>query len=101
MASSTQNGKSGLTREMAIFLVLFLFGILALPALIYVIGSAMFGAYGGTGFSAFYGAFHSDLRNADIAVWFLVLSPYIVIQLLRFSIRAFRALGKSQPQVES
>ena len=101
MNAAKQSSKPALKKELALFLVLFLFGILALPGIIYAIGSAMFGAYGGSGFSAFYGAVHADLRIGDLAVWFLVLSPYLVVQLLRLSVRTFRALGKNQPQIES
>lgn len=65
------------------FLYLFLAGIAALPIVIYAIGSLLFGDYGGSGFSAFYGSLHRGLRSGEMPGWFLVLAPYIVWQLVR------------------
>jgi hypothetical protein len=56
----------------------------------------MFGEYGGTGFSAFYGQLHSELRSGDYSVWFLVLSPYLVWQILRLTVKIFRRAGNPQ-----
>ena len=79
--------KADARKEVLSFLLLSLAGLVALPALIYTVGSALFGDYGGTGFSAFYGSLHSDLRTGELAGWFLVLSPYIVWQLARSTMR--------------
>ena len=84
--------KADARKEALSFLLLFLGGLVALPALIYTVGSALFGDYGGTGFSAFYGSLHSDLRAGELAGWFLVLSPYIVWQLARSTMRLSQGL---------
>ena len=85
----TQNATT--RKELLLFLILLLVGLFILPAAIYFVGSLIFGAYGGTGFSAFYGMLHSELRAGEPAVWFLVLSPYILWQLLRLTFHAFHS----------
>lgn len=76
------------------FLILLLTGLFFLPLIIYLVGKSVFGEYGGTGFGAFYGMLHSGLRSGELAVWFLVLTPYAVWQLLRLTFRSFRYLGR-------
>lgn len=76
------------------FLWMLLGGLFLLPVAIYVVGRLLFGEYGGTGFTAFYGMLHSDLRSGAPSAWFLVLSPYLIWQLLRLTLRAFRAAGQ-------
>lgn len=70
-------------------------GLLLLPAAVYLVGKSVFGEYGGSGFTEFYGTVHSELLSGNLSVWFLVLSPYLIWQLMRFTIRAFRASGRS------
>lgn len=82
--------------EILLFLYLFLGGIVALPILVYAVGSALFGDYGGTGFSAFYGSLHSDLRTGRLAAWFLVLSPYLLWQIVRGTLYLRSAVGRTQ-----
>lgn len=77
-------------KESVLFLYLFLAGILLLPIAIYFVGNALFGDYGGSGFSAFYGSLHGALRSGELAVWFLVLSPYLILQLCRVTIFVLR-----------
>ncbi len=81
------------SRELALFLVLFLVGIAILPLSVYLVGFTMFGEYGGTGFSAFFADLHAELRAGDLAIWFLVLAPYFVWQLFRITLRIYRKLG--------
>lgn len=93
MTSPDHNWRSLAGRESVLFLWLLVAGLFLLPLAIYLIGRALFGEYGGTGFSAFYATLHSELRSGSPSVWFLVLSPYLVWQLLRLTIRAFRLAG--------
>lgn len=93
MSADATTTKNRVERECALFLVLFLAGIFILPSIIYLIGDSMFGDYGGTGFSAFYGELHSRFRAGDLGVWFLALAPYVVWQLMRLTIRGFRRIG--------
>ena len=84
-----------LKKESLLFLYLFLAGILLLPIAIYSIGYALFGEYSGTGFSAFYGSLHSSLRSGELAVWFLVLSPYLILQIIRGAIYTLRRVDRT------
>jgi len=94
MSASESNWKTTASRESALFLVLMFVGLFFLPVSIYFVGHAMFGEYGGSGFSAFYGALHSDLRAGVSTVWLLVCSPYLGWQLLRLTWYGFRVVGK-------
>ena len=93
MSDAAESRKKTAKKESLLLLWLLLAGIFILPGAIYLIGRAMFGEYGGTGFSAFYGQLHSELRSGDYSVWFLVLSPYLVWQILRLTIGIFRWAG--------
>ena len=81
-------------RESVLFLWMLLGGLFLLPVAVYVIGIALFGEYGGSGFSAFYSSLHGELMAGVPSVWFLILSPYLIWQLLRLTIRAFRMAGQ-------
>lgn len=94
MKASRTNTAHAVKRELAVFLGFLLFGLLVLPVLIYIVGRLVFGDFGGAGFMDFYGRLHSDLRAVDGVAWFLVLSPYLVVQALRLTIRYFRRLGR-------
>ena len=94
MPDDTGSLRQTSTRELALFLVLVLVGVVVLPFSVYLVGRATFGEYGGTGFSAFFADLHSNLRNGDVAIWFLVLAPYIGWQTLRLTLRTFRRLGQ-------
>ena len=96
MSTDTVSLRQASTRELALFLMLFLVGIAVLPFCVYHVGYAMFGEYGGTGFSAFFADLHAGLRNGEPAIWFLILSPYIGLQILRLTNHAFRSLGHRQ-----
>ena len=73
-----------------------LFGLLALPVIIYMVGQFIFGAYGGGGISEFYAGVHRQIRGGDFFAWFLILSPYLVWQSLRLTVVLFR-LSARQP----
>ena len=81
--------------ELAQFLWFALLGLAVLPLAIYLVGGAVFGDYAGNGFGNFYGNLHSDLRQGQPVVWFLLASPYLGWLLLRLTIWAFRR-GRAQ-----
>jgi hypothetical protein len=89
MPVNPESMKRKATRESALFLCLLFFGMLILPFAVYTVGKTVFGEYGGSGFSAFYGTLHSALRDGEPAVLFLVLSPYLIWQLTRLTIWGF------------
>jgi len=77
-------------REAILFLATLLFGLFLLPAAIYLVGQAVFGDYSGTGIAEFYGRIYSGLGSGDSVIWFLVLSLYLGLQMLRLTIWLFR-----------
>lgn len=83
--------KSRAERELALFLLTFLGGLVLLPIAIYLVGDAVFGVYAGAGFTGFYTTLHEKLRSGEPTVWFLVLSPWLLWQMLRLTFFAFRA----------
>lgn len=95
MSTKNVNIKTAVVRELALFLVLLFVGLVILPLCVYVVGRSLFGEYAGTGFSDFYGVLHSKFRSGEPVVWFLMLSPYLIWQMLRMTISAFRRVGKS------
>lgn len=78
--------------EVILFAVCLVLGLFFLPAAIYLVGELIFGAFGGGGFGDFYGSVQAAIWAFDPVVWFLVLSPYLVVQSLRVTFRLYRAL---------
>ena len=95
MTIPAKKGKKIFGRQTVFFLWMLAGGLLLLPAAVYLVGKSIFGEYGGTGFTEFYGTLYSKLLSGNLSVWFLVLSPYLIWQLMRFTIRTFRASGRS------
>ena len=63
---------------------LLLFGAFALPFLIYLVGQQVVGEYEGeNGFDTLYGDIFDALANGSMATWLLVVSPFLVVLLLR------------------
>ena len=77
-------------REAILFLATLLVGLGLLPAAIYLVGQAVFGDYSGTGITEFYGRIYSGIGAGDGFIWFLVLSLYLGLQMLRLTIWLFR-----------
>lgn len=73
-----------LRREALILAVFGGFGLLLLPALVYLVGQALLGEYrpGGT-MGVFYADLYGHLATFSIWPWLLVLGPYLAIQVLR------------------
>lgn len=90
MAYSLEQFKSAAKKEAALLLTLLFAGLFILPLCIYLVGQLVFGEYSGAGFAGFYGRMHHEIRDGQPVVWFLVLSPYIIWQLLRLTIWGYR-----------
>lgn len=97
METRTQSPGRTLTREALILLSFLLFGLLLLPVLIFAVGQFIFGEFAGGGLGTFFASLHSKLRSGDLLVLFLVLSPYLVVQTLRGTVRLFRNATDGQP----
>ena len=76
--------------ETALALSFIFAGLVLLPLAIYLTGQSVFGEYGGAGFADFYGRLSGEIREGRAGVWFLVLTPYLILMLLRLTIWAFR-----------
>lgn len=84
------------TKEIA-FLAGFLFvGLVVMPLIIYQVGQAVFGAYGGVGYGDFFGTLSAKVRGGDGVAWFLIMSPYIGWQCLRLMFLGWRLAGRSK-----
>ena len=88
---STGSFKNIALREAALLLGLLLAGLVLVPIAIYWIGPHVLGEFGGHGFSDFYGSLGARIRTGELAAWFLVLSPYLAIQVLRLTLHGWRA----------
>ena len=69
-------------------------GIAILPIAVWLVGNAVFGSYGGAGYSDFFGILASKLRSGDLAAWFLVLSPWLALQVIRLAVFGWRNATK-------
>jgi hypothetical protein len=83
-------------RELCLFLCLLFVGLVLLPVGIYLVGDQVFGAYGGHGFSDFFGTLSGKIRAADRVAWFLTLSPYLAWQTVRLTALFWRVIGGSE-----
>lgn len=83
-----------LKKEAALLCGLLFFGLAILPVAIWFVGNAVFGAYGGSGYSDFFGELSSKIRAGDAVAWFLVLSPWLVWQCVRLMAFGWRTTAK-------
>ena len=81
-------------RESILLVACLLFGFTVLPILIFAVGRGIFGDYGGGYLGDFFSRLFGDIAAFEPVVWFLVLSPYLVIQGTRVSVRVFRMLRR-------
>jgi hypothetical protein len=70
-------------KEAVLAVALLAFGLICLPALIYLVGQKLVGAYDG-GMLGLYEAIGNSLIAGNGFAWTLVFSPYLSVQLLRF-----------------
>ena len=87
--------KNVIRKEVGLLAGLLFFGLVVMPIAIYWVGQSIFGAYGGHGYSEFYGTISEKIRGGDGVAWFLVLAPYLVWQCLRLTALAWRFLGRT------
>ena len=78
-------------KETALLLGLLFLGFVIMPISIYGSGPRVLGEFGGHGYSDFFGTLSARIRSGDLVAWFFVLSPYLVWQILRITLFAFRA----------
>lgn len=85
--------KTAVMREATWLAGLLLVGLVLLPLSIYVVGTLVFGEYGGGGLGDFYAELIGQFFSGNLVVWFLLLSPWLLWQLGRLTIYGFRRLG--------
>ena len=76
-------------RELGFFALLFGFGLLVMPFLIYLAGVLTLGPYEG-GLLAFLGSLMGAVVTAMPSAWLLVIGPYLMFTVIRFLTRPFR-----------
>ena len=72
-------------KESVLAVGLLAFGLIGLPALIFLLGPLILGEYG-AGIENLYSAIGDALVDGNPFAWFLIFSPYIGIQLIRFGL---------------
>ena len=85
-----------MVREILLFLVLAILGLVVLPIAIFYVGGLVFGEYGGDGFGHFLESIVLRLAAGDRFAWLLILSPYVVLQLFRIMALAWRVTGSAK-----
>jgi hypothetical protein len=80
-----------LKHEIVLAAALLSAGLLLLPLAIYWVGQFVVGAYEGDGVEGLIGGIWSQLGEGSITAWILVLSPYVVIQVLRLGHNLLRS----------
>jgi hypothetical protein len=88
-----------LRKELVLGAACFGFGLFVLPALIYLVGVRVLGAYGGgPHIGAFYGDFFRNLIDGAGRTWFIVVGPYFLLIVVRLIFWPWRGkLPTSQP----
>ena len=81
-------------KERTLFFISMLVGIIVLPIAIYLVGNLVFGEYGKDGYSKFFIDILADLLKGAGTIWFLILSPYIVLQTLRLTRHILRSFNQ-------
>lgn len=73
-----------LRREAIVLAIFGGFGLLILPALVYLVGQQLLGEYRpGAGMGDFYADFYGQLGAISAWAWMLALGPWLAVQLLR------------------
>lgn len=91
-----------LRREALLLLVAGGLGILALPALVYIVGQRLLGEYlPGATMGTFYGDLYGHLAEPSAWAWLLVLGPWLAIQLLRLLWQPVRLLTRKRGEPQN
>lgn len=90
MPEARSKSTTSAKREALFLLAALLFGLLLLPLLVFAVGQTVFGAFAGGSLWTFFANIHGMLRAGNVFVWFLVLSPYLIVQTLRTTFRLFK-----------
>lgn len=92
---NTQTVKKRIVNELLLFAALLFFGFIIMPVLIYLVGGQVFGDFDG-GYGHFFGQLTSRIVSGNPVAWFLVLSPWLGIQVLRATWFGMRVTGSKR-----
>lgn len=81
-------------RETALIVGLLFVGLVLLPIAVWLVGDALFGDYGGAGYKGFFSLLSAKIREGDGVAWFLILSPYLGVSVIRLMSWGWRQSGK-------
>lgn len=83
MGSTPKTVRQRITIELGLFFGLLFVGLVLVPVAIYLVGGKVFGEYAGNGYAEFFSDLSAKVRSGDRVSWFLVISPYLTILVLR------------------
>lgn len=87
------------SQELILLATLVSLALLILPLVVFLVGQTIFGDYGGAygarGLLHFYAQLLQDFLRGEPVIWFLMLSPYLVWQIVRIAAICFRR-GKQE-----
>ncbi|HEY7673085.1 MAG TPA: hypothetical protein VIC71_12785 [Gammaproteobacteria bacterium] len=84
--------------ELILFGGLLGFGLILLPFVVYFVGVEIVGPYAGEGGAlGLLASIVAAGASGNWAAWILVLSPYLIVQLTRFALRALRRSNRVTP----
>jgi hypothetical protein len=72
-----------LRRELIVLAAALVFGLLAAPPLVWVVGSRALGPYAGGGIGSFLASFYRGLASGTFGNWMIALGPYLLALVLR------------------
>lgn len=91
---------STLKRELIVAGVLIAIGLLVLPVAVYLVGQEVVGDYeSDAGLIGLLGQIWSDFVSLEPGAWLLVLSPYAIVQLLRFALLVMKRRRRDVTEV--
>jgi hypothetical protein len=70
-------------RELLVLAAALAFGVLAVPPLLWVVGSRALGPYAGGGIGAFLASFFRGLASGTFGFWMVALGPYLLTLVAR------------------
>lgn len=75
--------RRGLGSELLVLLGALATGLIVVPLLIWAVGNAALGPYGGGNAWSLWGRFFTGLSQASLPIWALALAPYLLLWFVR------------------
>jgi hypothetical protein len=101
VAQQANEFKQRAKKEVALLLGLLFIGLAVMPFATFIVGEQLFGAYGGHGYSDFFGTLSGKIRTGDLVAWFLILSPYLAWQTVRLTALGWQLASHRDDQTRS